>query len=151
MMLRFLTSCLAVTFMVSLAGCQRDQPAPAKPGENPSALKPFLVKSNAGIDHEFYRDISLDEFLKMLPAGSVDSVNLDFREDPQVFAIVKVPDQPGKDLTKIRFATTFKTQDGQSIDKSWTAAKDRKSGKAAAVFCLPLSVVDGETRLISTE
>jgi hypothetical protein len=65
-----------------------------------------------------------------------------------VFALVKVPEQPGKDLTKLRFATVFKMQDGQVINKSWTAGKDRKSGSAAAVFCLPPSVVDGETKVV---
>src|SRR5438046_5998850 len=106
---------LPLTFVLtaSLIGCQREQPGPPKPpADNPAATKPFLVKSNGGIDHEFYRDMSLDAFLKQLPQGSIDSVNLDFGKGAQVFALVKVPEQPGKDLTKIRFETSFKTQDG---------------------------------------
>ena len=142
---------LSLTFVVTAAliGCRREQPAPPKPPDgNSAASKPFLVKSNGGIDHEFYRDMSLDAFLKQLPQGSIDSVNLDFGKGPQVFALVKVPEQPGKDLTKIRFETSFKTEDGNVIIKGWTAAKDRKSGSAAAVFSVPPSVIDGETKVV---
>lgn len=132
-----------------LMGCQREPSTTSKPREaKPAGKKPFLVKTNAGIDHEFYREVSLDDFLKLLPTGAIDSVDLNIGNGPQVFALVKVPDQPDRDLAKVRFETTFKTRDGQVIDKQWTAAKDRKSGKAAAVFCLPPSVVDGETKVV---
>jgi hypothetical protein len=141
---------LAVFLAASLVGCQREQPAPPKPGDaNPGATKPFLVTTNAGIDHEFYRDISLEDFLKMLPTGSVDSVNIDFSKGLQVFALVKVLKLPGKDLSKIRFETTFKTKDSQVIEKQWTGAQDRKSGKSMALFCVPPSVVEGETKVVS--
>jgi hypothetical protein len=132
-----------------LIGCQREQPASPKPADSTlDARKPFLVKINAGIEHEFYRDMGLDEFLNSLPTGSVDSVDLDFSSTPQVFRLVKVPDEPGRDLTRVRFETTLKTQDGQANEKRWTAAKDQKSGKAAAVSCLPRSVVEGETKVV---
>src|SRR6266550_1080353 len=128
--MRLLPLPLMLMLTALIIGCQREQPAPPiKPGNaNPAEIKAFLTKTNAGIEHEFYRDISLDAFLKMLPTGSVDSVNLDFDKGPQVYALVKVPDQVGKDLARIRFETTFKTQDGQKIDKHWTAAQGRKSG-----------------------
>lgn len=140
---------LAVFVAVSLIGCQRQPPAASQPRDiNPAAIKPYLVKSNAGIAHEFYRGVSLDEFLKTLPPGSVDFIDLVLDKSPQVFALIKVPDQSGKDFTHLRFETTFKTRDGQVIDKRWTAAQDRKSGEAKAVFCVPLSVVEGETKVV---
>ena len=143
---------LAVHLAASLLGCQREQPAPPKPGDaNPGATKPFLVTTNAGIDHEFYRDISLEDFFKMLPKDSVDSVNLDFNKGPPVFALIKVPELPGKDLSKIRFETTFKTKEGQVIEKHWTGGEDRKAGKSMAVFCVPPSIVDGETKIVSID
>jgi hypothetical protein len=132
-----------------LMGCQQGsptKPTPAAPADG--GIKPFAVRTNDGIDHEFYRDVSLDAFLKQLPSGSVDSLDLDLGGGPRVFALVKVPEQPGVDLTTVRFETTFRTQDGQAIDKHWAAAKDRKVGKAVGVFCLPLSVVGGETRIV---
>jgi len=141
---------LAVVVTGALLGCQREQPAPRQPADaHLAATKPFLVQTNAGIDHEFYHEVSLDSFLKQLPTGSVDSVNLDFGKGPQVFALVKVPEQPGKDLTQLRFETSFQTQDGQVIDKHWTAATDRKSGKVTAVFSLPPSVIGGETKVVA--
>ena len=147
--MRDLTFLIAIVVTASLISCQREQPAPPKlPDNNPAATKPFLVRTHAGIDHEFYRGLSLEAFLKQLPTGSVDSVALDFDQGPQVFALVKVPEQPGKDLTQIRFETSFKMQDGQVIHKRWTAAKDRKSGSTAAVFCVPPSVIDGETKVV---
>jgi hypothetical protein len=139
----------ALFLAASLIGCQREQPSRPESNANAAEIKPFLVKTNTGIDHEFYRGISLDEFLKILPTGSVDSVDLDFSKGPQVYALVKVPDQIGKDLTKIRFETIFKTQDGRSIEKHWTAAKGRTSGKSMAMFCLPVSVVEGQTKILS--
>ena len=48
-----------------------------------------VVKVNDGIEHEFYRDVSLDAFLKHLPSGSVDSLNMNLDGKPQVFALVK--------------------------------------------------------------
>jgi hypothetical protein len=151
--MRVLPLPLALMLATSLIGCQREEPAPPKkPGNtNPAAIKPFLTKTNGGIDHEFYRDISLDAFLKMLPTGSVDSVNLDFDKGPQVYALVKVPDQVGKDLARTRFETTFKTADGQKIDKHWTAAEGRKSGQAMAVFCVSPSVIDAETKVVGND
>jgi hypothetical protein len=139
----------ALLIAASLIGCRREPPAPPKPpADDTAAAKPSFVKSHVGIDHEFYRDIGLEGFLKLLPTGSIDSVHLDFGKGPQVFALVKVPEQPGKDLTKIRFETSFKMQDGQVITKDWTAAKDRKTGSAAAVFSLPSGVIDGETKVV---
>jgi hypothetical protein len=142
---------LALILVASIFGCQSEQTAPPPSPGKSAEIKPFLIKTNAGIDHEFYRDVSLEAFLKMLPSGAVDSLNLDIGNGPQVYALIKVPDQVGMELTRIRFETTFKTQDGQKIDKSWTAAKDRKSGKVMAVFCLPLSVVEGETKLLTID
>jgi hypothetical protein len=68
-----------------------------------------------------------------------------------VFALVKVPDRAGVDLTKARFETTFTTQDGQAIGKRWTAAKGRKAGKVTAVFGLLPTVVGGEAKVIQDE
>ena len=95
--------------------------------------------------------ISLENFFKMLPKDSVDSVNLDFSKGPPVFALIKVPELPGKDLSKIRFETTFKTKEGQVIEKHWTGGEDRKAGKSMAVFCVPPSIVDGETKVVSID
>jgi hypothetical protein len=144
---------LALLLAALLTGCQQEQSAPPIKAGNadPAESKPFLTKNNAGIDHEFYRDISLDAFLKMLPTGSVDSANLNFDKGPQVYALVKVPDQVGKDLSRIHFETTFKTQDGQKIEKHWTAAQGRKSGMAMAVFCVPTSVVDADTKVMRND
>jgi hypothetical protein len=147
--MRTLTLLMATAVTATLVGCQKEEPAAPQPAvPNPGAVKPFLVKNHAGIEHEFYRDVTLDAFLKQQPSGSVDSVNLDFGKGPQVFALVKVPEQPGMDWTKVRFETSFKTADGQVIDKRWTAAKDRKTGNVVALFCLPPSVVDGETKIV---
>jgi hypothetical protein len=126
---------LAIFLAAWLVGCQREQPAPQKAGDaDPGVNKPFLVKTNAGIDHEFYRNISLENFFKMLPKDSVDSVNLDFSMGPPVFALIKVPELPGKDLSKIRFETTFKTKEGQVIEKHWTGGEDRKRQKHGCIL-----------------
>jgi hypothetical protein len=111
-------------------------------------IKPSSIKTNDGIDHEFYHNLSLDTLLKQLPSGSVDSLDVNLDKDHSVFALVKVPEQPTLDLAKVRFETQFKTQDGQVIQKRWTAAKGRKSGKAIALFSLPPSVIDGETKIV---
>jgi hypothetical protein len=134
---------------IALIGCHKEQPVtPKGGGPNPVGTKPFSVKTHAGIDHEFYRNISLEAFLKQLPSGSIDSLEMIFDKGTTVFALVKVPDQPGSVLTKVRFETSFKTQEGKVIDKRWTAAKDRKTGQVTALFCLPRSVIDGETKII---
>jgi hypothetical protein len=132
-----------------LIGCQREPPATPKPAPvSESDGKPFSVEVNDGIEHEFYRNVSLDTLLKQLPSGSVDSLDMNLDGGPQVFALVKVPEQAGTDLTKVRFETTFRIQDGRAIDKRWTAAKGRKAGKVTALFCLPPTVVGGETRIV---
>ncbi len=142
---------LDVLAVLLLIGCQGDVPAIPQPSPNVSGeVKPFSVKANDGIDHEFYRNVRLDKFLKQIPSGSVDSVNLELDAGPKVFALVKVPEQSGLDLTKVRFKTTFQLQDGQAIEKEWTATKDRRSGKAAALFCLPLTVIGGETKIVQS-
>jgi hypothetical protein len=145
-MLKLLASLVIV---VSVLGCQT-QPPPATGGAGPgnAGPKPSSVKTNDGIDHEFYRNVSLDALLKQLPSGSVDSLDLILDNDHPVFALVKVPEQPALDLDKVRFETRFKTEDGQVIQKRWTAAKGRKGGKAIALFCLPASVLDGETKIV---
>jgi hypothetical protein len=147
-MLRF-ASLLVFGFTALLIGCQGEPSTSPTPGTQKPAIKPFLVKTHKGIDHEFYRDVSLDEFFKTLPTGSVDSVELIADKGSPVFALVKVPEQADKDLDKIHFETVFTIQNGQSIEKRWSAAKGRKSGKAVAVFCLPAEVIGGETRIVS--
>jgi hypothetical protein len=150
--MRRITPAVAVVVAASLFGCQREQPVSPKPAvSTPNARTPFLVLTNAGIEHEFYRDLSLDEFLDLLPNNSVDSIDLSFNSTPQVFSLVKVPDEPGRDLTRVRFETTFKTREGQVIEKRWKAAKDRKSGKVSAVSSLPGSVVEGETKVVPSD
>jgi hypothetical protein len=140
-----------VLVALALIGCGREQGVPPPPAEpNPGEGKPFAISSSAGIEHEFYRDMSPDSFLKLLPANSVDSLNVNFDNAPHVFALVKVPDQPGRDLSKVRFETTFKNQDGRVIDKHWTAAEGRKSGPAVAAFSLPPTVVEGQTKVVPT-
>lgn len=147
--MRRFTLLMVVVVAASLIGCQREQPATVKPAApHPVATKPFSVKTHAGIACEFYRNVSLDGFLKQMPSGSFDSVEMNFDAGPQVLALVKIPEQPGMDLTKVRFETSFKTRDGQVIERRWTAAKDRKSGKVTALFCLPPSVIDGETKTV---
>jgi len=144
-MLKLLTSLVVV---VSVVGCQQQPPSspgPAAPGN--AETKPSFIKTNDGIDHEFYRNVSLDALLKQLPSGSVDSLDFNLDKD-QVFALVTIPERSTLDLAKVRFETRFKTQDGQVIQKRWTAAKGRKSGKAVALFCLPPSVVEGETKTV---
>ena len=137
---------LQIFAAIFLLGCRGDAPAIPKPAAS-GEVKPFIIKSNDGIDHEFYKNVGLDEFLKQLPTGSVDSVNLELDGGPKVFALVKVSELVGRDLTTIRFTTTFQLQDGQTIEREWTAAQDRKSGSTAALFCLPPTVVGGETRI----
>jgi hypothetical protein len=145
-MLKLLTG---IVIAGSLLGCQRQPLASTGPAALSNAdIKPVSIKINDGIEHEFYRNVSLDAFLKQLPSGSVDSLELNADEDRQVFALVKVPEQPALDLAKVRFVTLFKTRDGKIIEKRWTAAKGRKSGKTIALFCLPPSVVEGETKII---
>lgn len=139
----------ALVLVGSLIGCPGEPPASPKPAPVPEGdVKPFSVKANDGIEHEFYRNISLEAFLKQLPSGTVDSLDMNFDGGPQVFALVKVPEQAGRDLTKVRFETTFRMPDGQVISKRWTAAKDRKVGSVAALFCLPPAVVGGETKIV---
>jgi hypothetical protein len=134
--LKLLMSSVTVGFLI---GCQPQTPsstgavAPEK-----ADIKPAYVKTNDGIDHEFNRNVSLDALLKQLPSGSVDSVDLSMDKDHRVFALVKVPEQPILDQAKVRFETQFQTQDGQVIQKSWTAAEGRKSGKAIALFACHL-------------
>jgi hypothetical protein len=136
------TSLFAVVCCGLVAGCRPAGP----PGVSP--IKPFAVQTNDGIDHELYRGVSLDAFLKQLPSGSIDSLDMSFDNGSQVFALVKVPEQPARNLTKVRFETTFKTQDGQKIEKRWTAAAGRTAGKVTGLFCLPPSVTGGETRVV---
>lgn len=136
-----------------LVGCQRQDPKPLSAPEKTVAtgIKPFTVKNNSDIVHEFYRDVSLEAFLKTLPTGAADSVNLDLGNGPQIYATVKVPEQAGKDLTKLRFVTTFITADGQKTDTQWQAAEGRTSGTAKAIFSLPPTIVDGNTKVIAKE
>jgi hypothetical protein len=136
------TSTGAVLFLGLAVGCSTSTPPEGKP---------FAVASNDGIDHELYRGLSLDDFLGKLPAGSVDSMDLDLQIKTPVFAVVKVPAQPGRDLTKVRFASTFKTKDGQTIEKQWEAAEGRTEGGTIGVFCLPATVTGGETKVIANE
>jgi len=97
---------LAIFLAAWLVGCQREQPAPQKAGDaDPGVNKPFLVKTNAG-----------------------------FSTGPPVFALIKVPELPGKDLSKIRFETTFKTKEGQVIEKHWTGGEDRKRQKHGCIL-----------------
>jgi hypothetical protein len=147
-MLKLLTS---IALMGSLLGCQKQTPSITGSSVPINAgIKPSSIKVNDGIEHEFYRDVSFEVLLKQLPSGSVDALDLNLDIPSPVFALVKVPDQPALDLAKVRFETQFKTQDGQVIQKRWAAAKDRQSGKGIALFCLPATVVEGETKILQT-
>ena len=138
---------LTLVVTAALIGCRQEQPANPEPADPaPRAhVKPYLVRSNDGIRHEFYRDVSLDDFLKQLPSDSVDFMEIG---PGQVFALVKVLEPPEQDLATIRFETTFKTQYGQAIEKRWTTAKARKPGQVTAVFSLPALVIDGRTKVV---
>src|SRR5438094_608501 len=95
---------LATVVLGSLLGCQKEKPPAPVPAAPPTgAGKPFAVKTNDGISHEFYRDVSLQDFLKRLPPGSVDSLDVNLGKGPQVIALVKVPERPGMDLARVRF------------------------------------------------
>jgi len=129
----------------ALVGCQGDI-APPPTAAPEGVAKPFSTKVNDGIEHEFYRDVSVDAFLKQIPSGSIDSLDMNLDGGPQVIALVKVPESREMDLKKIRFETRFTTNDGQEISKQW-AVSDKSVGKITALFCLPPSVVGGETKL----
>jgi hypothetical protein len=138
---------MAIVVAGSIIGCRQKEQPQTPAATSDSTVKPFTVKANDGIDHEFHRDVSLDALLKQLPSGSVDSFDLSLGTGPQVFALVKVPDQPKMDLAKVRFTTRFTTQDGQAIEKQWRPAKGRKPGEVIGLFSLPPSVIGGETQI----
>jgi len=143
----------ALLLIASLSGCQGNPPATRNlaPVADDGAVKPFAVEVNDNIAHAFYRDVSLEALLKELPSGSVDSLEMNLGGPAQVFALVRVPERAEMDLSKVRFETTFRTKDGQMLEKRWTAAKDRKTGKATALFSLPPTVDGGATKIVPND
>src|ERR1700676_5317912 len=74
----------AITVAGTLIGCQKEPTStPQGAALTAGAVKPFSVKTHEGIDHEFYRNVSLDALLKQIPSGSVDSVDMHLDKGPQ--------------------------------------------------------------------
>jgi hypothetical protein len=115
---------------------------------NTPGIAPFSVKTNAGIRHEFYRDVSFKALVRNFPPGSFDEIDLRDCAEAPVFAVVRVPDQGAMDGRVVQLETTFRTEDGQTIAKQWPAEGARKAGAVAGLFCLPWSVVEAETRVV---
>jgi serine/threonine protein phosphatase 1 len=118
------------------------------PMKNTPGIAPFSVKTNAGIRHAFYRDVSFKALVRSFPAGAFAEIDLRDCAETPVFAVVRVPDQGEMDGRVVQFETTFRTEDGQTIAKQWPAEGARKAGEVVGMFCLPRSVVDAETRVV---
>lgn len=129
--------------LLVFGGCQ--------PASEPGEIKPFAIKTNDGIAHELYRDLTLEQMLQRQPSGSVDFVDIDTRLKAPVYALVKVPEQAEIDLTKKQFETIFQTAKSQAIKKTWRAVREKQTGKAIGFFTLPADVVDAKTQIVDVE
>jgi len=102
------------------------------------------------ITHKLHRNVQLEAFLKTLPSGSVDHVDINDSR-PYLIAVVEVTSKPGSDGKQEKpspqaFQTIFHGKD--ELVKKWEPAKGNKSGRWSAVFVLPDSISRAETSLV---
>jgi hypothetical protein len=103
--------------------------------------------------HTFHRGVALDSFLKTLPSGSVDFLDVSDAQ-PYVIAVVQVRQADGEAKPPAggvphEFQTTFHGKGATESTKKWKPAEGNNSGTWTAVFVLPDSMETGETRLVS--
>jgi len=122
----------AASVIALLTGC----------GTGKAGIEPFAVKTNDGIAHKLYAKVSLEAFLKQLPSGSIDTIDIVSTEGSQAFVLVVVPEESAR----LQFETTFETQEGEKLVKEWKAAEGRRSGAVTGLFVLPGNIVDATTK-----
>ncbi len=126
---------------ISAVGICCTKPSPTVPKAAP---KPFAVSENEGVVHEFYRDITFDEFAPSLPSGSIDSLDFDSTIQDYAIALVIAP-RSADDEVALEFTTTFVTDNQEKLVKTWTVASGNKGDKVRGLFLVPKSVASAAT------
>lgn len=92
--------------------------------------------------YAFHRNTPLSEVTKELPAGTVDYVDLDMADQPNVLVVVTASARPRDGLT---FKTAFFGDDNLKIEKRWTPATREGDDEHVGIFVLPSSIEMGRT------
>jgi hypothetical protein len=86
----------------------------------------------------YHPNESLESLAKTLPAGSVDTLDLNDPMTGLMFVVVDVTVTPKPQLTPSKFTTTFRLPDGGEVQRAWAGATANRSGSFRAVFTLPV-------------
>jgi hypothetical protein len=132
---------LALVLMAIACGCSNKQPA--APSGVPT-VTPTFTKQNDGMQHEFYKDTPLEEVMKTLESGSIDSLHLNTAEPKFVIVLATAKFPEG---TKVKFNTTFTRSAGEPLGRPWEPADGNTSGTARALFMIDAAVTGAETKL----
>jgi hypothetical protein len=143
------TAALAVS--LGLASCDR---SPSGGTASAAGRKPQVTVSAVDgfeITHAFHRDVDFDSFLKTIPTGSVDLVDT---TDAQPYVIVVVEARWLSDRAEAQsgaaprvFRTIFRGMGAAESAREWKPVEGNHSGKSTAIFVLPASMEEAETRL----
>jgi hypothetical protein len=138
MPMRYLTWFLCIAASALGIGCEKK----SRTASN-DLPQPFVVSENDGIIHEFYRDITFEQFTPSLPSGSIDSIDFDTTIQDYAIALVTAPRDT--DDTELEFTTIFVTDKQDNIVKKWTVASGNKSDKVRGLFLVPKTVASAST------
>jgi hypothetical protein len=149
--MRFRISVVALLACAFATSCDRPQPATATPAGAPPPTTSVATFDGFQATHDFRDDVDLATFLRSLPCGSVDHLD-STHEEPYVIAVVQVSRSaagnvvPASDAP-VEFETSFRGKGDAGSVMRWKPASGNNSGTWTAVFVLPESVDQGQTRL----
>ncbi len=122
---------LAIVALVALNGC-----------DTVATTTTTSTGSERIARYAFHQDTPISEVTKTLPKGSVDYIDFDAADSPNVLVVVTATAPPREGLT---FKTAFSGSGGVSIEKQWTPTTREGDHEHVGIFILPKSIHRGRT------
>ncbi len=123
--------------LIALIGCDTTTPMSKTCAEFERKTSPDGVAK-----YVFHRDTPLAEITKTLPKGSVDYIDFDVVDNPNVLVVVTASAPPRDGLT---FKTAFSGNGSVRIEKEWTPSTRKGDDEHVGIFVLPKSINHGKT------
>ena len=121
---------LILVALIALSGCDTAPTASKK------------ATSTSGVaKYAFHRNAALAEVKKSLPDGSIDYIDFDMADNPNVLVVVTASAPPSDGLT---FTTAF-SGNGKFIEKKWAPTTNSGDHEHVGIFVLPQSISSGRT------
>src|SRR5687767_11453871 len=139
----------------ALASFDRPAQGPAAPASAP-ATAPAPELSVSAVDglemtHALHRDVDVLSFLKTQPSGSVDYLDIGDSQ-PGVIVVVDVKRTDADGAAPVAplpraFETIFRGDGDGQLTRKWKPTEQNASGKYRAIFVVPGSIKQAETRV----